>query len=53
MLALVFIYLSLIMIFGVAGVFVWILRGRGFSEFRRSGGTIPATGAALGERGRP
>jgi hypothetical protein len=35
MLPLVLIYLALILIFGVAGVFVWILRGHGFREFRR------------------
>lgn len=53
MLAMFLVYLVLTLIFLVAGVGVWILRGYGFSEFRRSGGAMPPPDPGRGDRGRP
>ena len=50
MIALILIYLALIFIFGVTGVFVWILRGRGFSDFRRPRVERPPTEDDRGTR---
>ncbi len=53
MLAMVLVYLVLTLIFLVAGVGVWILRGRGFRDFRRGGGATSPPETGPGERGWP
>lgn len=53
MLPLVLIYLALVALFGVTGIFTWILRGRGFSDFRRSAKPTPPADAGPGERTQP